>query len=369
MTFQPVRFKSIGNQAEFYQTLKQRVNQYFEDNNISKNANAAMITKSVAMLSIYLIPYFLIITGVLSNPWLVFAAWIVMGLGMAGVGFSIMHDANHGSYSKNPKVNRRLGNLIYLLGGNPDNWKIQHNVLHHSFTNIDGMDEDLDTPWFLRFSPDRPHHPVHKYQFIYAWPLYGMMTLMWSTTKDFKQALRYHKKNLLKTQRINLKVLMNRLVLSKVVYYILFLALPLILSPVAWWQTLLFYIIMHLVAGFVLGIVFQPAHVIPDAQFPQPDQNRNVDSNWAVHELATTANFAPTNKILSWYVGGLNFQVEHHLFPNICHIHYPKIAPIVKKTAEEFGMPYISMKSFRSALWEHGTLLRRLGDPKFKVAS
>lgn len=369
MTFQPIRFKSVGNQAEFYQTLKQRVQQYFDDNKISKHANGAMIFKTIAMLIIYLTPYALIVSGVLSNPWLVLVAWLVMGIGMAGLGFSVMHDANHGAYSSKPQINRWLGNIIYLIGGNPENWKIQHNVLHHSFTNIEGMDEDIEGPWLLRFSPESPYRPLHRYQYIYAWPLYGLMTIMWSTTKDFRQAIRYNNKNLLKTQRITMKSLMSRLFYSKVLYYALFLALPMIFSPVAWWQTLIFYTAMHLTAGFILAIIFQPAHVIPETQFPNIGADRVVENNWAVHELSTTANFAPKNKILSWYVGGLNFQIEHHLFPNICHIHYPKIAPIVQKTAEEFGMPYISFPTFRKAVKEHATLLRKLGDPEFKMAS
>lgn len=369
MTFQPVRFQSQGNEAEFQQTLKQRVSQFFDSQGISKHANAAMVTKTVALLLIYFIPYVLIVTGAFTGFWAMYGLWLMMGIGMAGVGFSVMHDANHGAYSSNPNVNKWLGNLIYLLGGNPHNWRIQHNVLHHSFTNIAGMDEDLDSPWFLRFSPDKPYHKIHRFQYLYAWFLYGLMTLMWSTTKDFRQALRYKEKNLLKTQRTDYKKMVINLIFTKFIYYVFVLGIPLVFSPFAWWQLIIGYISMHLITGFILAIVFQPAHVVPEAEFPHANDQRVVEQNWAVHELLTTANFAPNNKILSWYIGGLNFQIEHHLFPNICHIHYPKLSAIVRQTAEEFGFPYHSMPNFRTAIREHARLLRELGQPQTAVAA
>jgi linoleoyl-CoA desaturase len=136
---------------------------------------------------------------------------------------------------------------------------------------------------------------------------------------------------------------------------------PLVLTSLLWWQVLLGIVIMHYIAGFILAIIFQPAHVIDGTEFPLPDENRTLANNWAVHQLLTTTNFGNGSRWFSWYVGGLNFQIEHHLFPNICHVHYRKIASIVQSTAHEFGLPYKSSRTFLSALAGHAKLLRDLG--------
>ena len=361
MSLKAVRFNTQPNKAEFFGTLRKRVSEYFEANKISKHANAAMVVKTISMLIIYLTPFGLILSGIFENIWINIGLWIVMGLGMAGCGLSIMHDANHGAYSSNQRVNKFIGSVMYLIGGNPANWRIQHNVLHHSFTNVDGLDEDISPAPILRFSPTKPRRPMHKYQHIYAYFLYALMTVLWSTTKDFKQVLRYKRMGLAKTQNRSSEGIFWEIIISKLFYYAIFLVLPLIYSATPWYFTFLGYAIMHLLCGFILGIVFQPAHVMPKMEFVKPTEKGTVENSWAIHELHTTSNFAPDNKILSWYVGGLNFQVEHHLFPNICHIHYKPLSKIVRETATEFGIPYFSIPSFRQALSEHTKMLKALG--------
>jgi len=361
MSFKAVRFPNTDStQREFITVLRQRVNQYFESNNIAKYANWRMYLKTLAMFSMYLVPLSLLFFLDAPN-WIGFVLWSIMGVGMAGIGLSVMHDANHGTYSDNPTVNKLLGYSMYLLGGNPVNWRIQHNVLHHTFTNIDGIDEDISPVGLLRFSPHKPLKSMHKYQHLYAWPLYGLMTIMWILTKDFKQIKRYKASNLMATQGRTYKSLLTEILLSKVFYYALILVLPLLFSPFPWFVNLLGFVIMHLIGGFILTTVFQPAHVMPDMSFPLPDDKGSMENSFAIHELATTSNFAPNNKLLSWYVGGLNFQIEHHLFPNICHIHYQDIAPIVKQTTEEFNLPYYSQPTFTEALKLHASMLKKLG--------
>ena len=119
---------------------------------------------------------------------------------------------------------------------------------------------------------------------------------------------------------------------------------------------------MNFVAVFILTVVFQLAHTVVETTHPLPDKDGNIENNWAIHQMNTTMNFSRNNKLISWYVGGLNFQVEHHLFPNISHVHYSKIAPIVEETAKEFNVPYHSVRSFRSALAQHARMLYRLGN-------
>lgn len=284
-----------------------------------------------------------------------------MGFGTAGIGLSVMHDANHKSYSKHAWVNKILSHSMNLVGGYPPNWQYQHNVMHHSFTNIKGHDEDIDPGNVLRFSPNSPLLKHHRKQHIYVWFLYGLMTLTWSIDKDFKQVFRYFKEGVEIVKGKSKAWILTDLIISKVLYYVYILVIPLIFLPIAWWAVLLFYFLMHFITGFSLAIIFQTAHVMPDTKYPLPDADGNLENHWAIHQLLTTSNYAPKNKVLSWLVGSLNFQVEHHLFPTICHVHYPKISSIVESTAKEYNLPYNVQPTFGAAIREHYKMMKSLG--------
>lgn len=359
MRLSSVQFSKEHN-IEFYKVLRSRVNAYFKINNISRYGNWKMYLKTILILLLYIVPYILILT-VAENLWFVFSMWLLAGVGTAGIGMCIMHDANHGAYSKNPIVNTVLGFLLNMVGGSDVNWRIQHNVLHHTYTNVDGMDEDIDVGGLMRFSPNQPRAKAHKYQHLYAWFLYGLMTLNWFFRKDVKQAIRYKKQGLIETQNMSFKKVMTILLISKVVYFFLIFVLPFIFAPVAWYISVIGFVMMQFTAGLFLSVVFQSAHVLPRSNYPVPDESGNIKADWAVNQLYNTANFAPNSKLLSWYVGGLNFQVEHHLFPNVCHVHYKEISKIVKATALEYNLPYYSYATFTGAIKDHIILLKRLG--------
>jgi len=360
MNFNTIKFSKEGK-ADFISTLRGRVNEYFRAKNISKYGNSKMVLKTVFNLSMYFIPYALILSGVFTSNWVLFLFWAAMGLGMAGIGMCVMHDANHNAYSKNGTINKILGNLIIFVGGNAINWKIQHNRLHHGYTNIDGIDEDIYSGNLMRFSPHQKRFKIHRLQHFYAWFFYGLMTVNWSTAKEFKQLFRYKKSGLIDERKKSFAFLLTQLITSKLFYQFYVLILPMIILPTAWWIILLMYFCMHFVAGFILGIVFQTAHVMPDSLYPLPDEGGNISNSWGVHQLLTTSNYSPTSRYFSWFIGGLNYQIEHHLFPSVCHIHYRNLSPIVKQTAKEFGVPYHVQSNFFLALWNHAKLLRALG--------
>ncbi len=362
-----ITFESNTN-AEFYKTLQQRVREYFKQNNISRFGNAGMVVKTVFMISLYVVPFILLNTVFADSMLLSVLMWVIMGFGMAGVGLSIMHDANHGAYSKNDRVNKLLGLVINGVGGSDVNWRIQHNVLHHTYTNVSGYDEDIDPGKVMRFSPRAERLKIHRFQHIYAWFFYGLMTLMWCTAKDFIQAARFKRQNLLKTQNITYGRLVRAIIITKVIYFAIIFGVPFTFSILPWYGTVLCFLTMHFIAGVTLAAIFQPAHVVPTSTYPMPNNSGVVEADWAVNQLYNTANFAPKSTWFSWYVGGLNYQVEHHLFPNISHVHYKKLSEIVKKTASEYNLPYYSYKTFFGAVREHTKMLHDLGTKDYAPA-
>lgn len=359
-----VRFNRT-DQPKFFKELKSKVNDHFRENNLSRHANLTMKLKTAFMIGLYTIPFLLMLTGVAGSIWSILLMWVLMGFGMSGIGLSIMHDANHGSYSRNQKVNKALGFLINFVGGYHVNWKIQHNVLHHSFTNIDGLDEDINKS-VLRMSPTQDRKSFHRFQALYAPFLYGIMTIYWFALKDYQQVLRYHKKDLLSYEGLTFKSAMTQIIIHKSWYLLLFLVLPIIVISLPWWVTVLGFLLMHFTSGLILALIFQTAHVIEGTEFFETGDDPNFENSWALHQMKTTSNYAGKSIFFSWFIGGLNYQIEHHLFPNICHVHYKDISKIVKSTAAKFNVQYLEHKTFAGALVSHFSLLHELGTGKYE---
>ena len=348
------------DKAKFFRTLNKRVNTYFKENKVKRTGNWKLYLKAIVMFALFLVPLILILTVSLPQ-WVLLLLTIVIGIGMAGVGMNVMHDSNHESFSSKKWVNKLMGSSIYILAGNVYNWKVQHNVLHHTFTNIQGHDEDIDAGRIIRFSKHSKWFKIHQFQKYYSIFLYGLLTINWAITTDFKQMHNYLKRKLSYGKFPNPATEWTVLIITKIVYYLLWIVLPLLVLNIAWWKVLLGFFVMHYTAGMILSVVFQLAHVVPKTEMPVPDKEGNLKHTWAVHQLYTTSNFAPTNKFVSWYTGGLNHQVEHHIFPHISHIHYGKIAKIVRQTALEFNLPYNEYKTTRKAIIEHFNQLKSLG--------
>ncbi|GAA0894816.1 acyl-CoA desaturase [Fulvivirga kasyanovii] len=318
-----------------------------------------MVTKTIFMLSLFFVPLIIVNIGFITSLWALFFMYILSGLGMAGIGMGVMHDAIHGSYSKNRKVNKYMVYTLNLIGANATIWKIQHNVLHHTYTNIDEADDDISAPFFLRFSPHAKKYWLHKFQFIYIWFFYGLSTISWVTSKDFIKMRQYRKMGFIKQEEFRKEML--QVIGWKLLYYSYTLVLPIIMLSISPWLVVLAFITMHFVTGIAISLVFQTAHVMPTSEFPVPDENGLIANDWAIHQLATTSNFSPRSRVFSWFIGGLNYQVEHHLLPNICHVHYRKLSRIVAETAKEYGIPYHIKKTFVAAVWDHIKMLYQLG--------
>ena len=348
------------DKTKFFDTLKERVDLYFVENNISQHANSTMVFKTIFMLSLYFVPYALIMSGTL-NLGGMWVCSLIMGLGLAGIGMSVMHDANHGAYSSNAFMNQLLGLSLTLVGGDNQNWKTQHNILHHTYTNIHGHDRDIDNKVIMRFSPAGKHSSIQRFQVAYVFVFYAVMTLYWTTVKDFIQHFEFIKQGHNREAKSDQVKSLFRIIIWKLIYLSYVFLLPMLFLNLSFLEVFIGFISLHAVAGIILSVIFQLAHVVEGTTFPIPDDKGNIENEWAIHQLETTADFAKNNPLITFYVGGLNYQAIHHLFPRICHVHYPAIAPIVEQTAKEFGVPYLYNESFGKAFLSHIRILSKLG--------
>lgn len=357
-----IQFNSKNAQHKaFTEELNTRVNDYFKDRKISMRGNSSLYLKAIVMLAIYIGSFVCILS--LSLPaWWAFLLTFIMGIGEAGIGMSVMHDGAHGSFSDLPWVNKLAASSIVILGSNAVNWKIQHNFLHHRFTNIYGYDQDIQTKAIIRLSDHAPLKLYHKYQYIYTFFFYGLMTLS-KLIGDFPQFQKFTKDGLTNQQSNETRNEWIKLFAIKSIYLGLFIGLPLWITNYTWWQIIIGFVAMHFTAGMIMSTIFQMAHVVEGAEQPLPDAQGIIHMEWTVHQLHTTSDFAQNNALLNWYAGGLNYQIEHHLFQHISHIHFQQIAPIVRELTTKYGIPYNVKPSFESALNSHVQRLKDLGRP------
>ena len=348
-----VTFTNIN--SLFYNTLKESVNHYFEENNIKATGNYKLYLKAFILIPLAVLLYITLLFYT-PHPYISLVLCGLFGFILASIGFNIMHDACHGSYSGKKWVNDLLGLSLNALGGNAYIWKLKHNIVHHTYTNIDGIDDDIAKAPIMRQCKSQPRYKAHKYQHIYIILVYGLSSFLWVFLMDFAK---YFTKKVYTTPIRNMNTKEHIIFwLSKVLYAVFYIAIPVYF--VGWSYWLAGFFAMHFIMGLTLAIVFQLAHVVESTDFTEATQDK-IESEWAVHQVKTTADFATDNKLISWFVGGLNFQIEHHLFPRVSHVHYPVINKIVKETCEKYNIPYNYYPTMASAVVSHFRFMKDLG--------
>lgn len=347
----------INNPRPFKNLLDERIENYFASKNIAQRGNWKLYAKTIILLVSLFVVYGIVLT-IQPPTWTSLLLCGLIGFIQATIGFNVMHDAAHGSYSDNNKVNNIIAFLGGdLMGGSTFLWKIKHNILHHTYTNIDGLDDDIAKYPIFRLSPHQDKRWFHKYQHLYSLPLYVFTTFNWILFDDYWKLV---------TKKINtteIRTMKSKdhveFWLGKVINLVLFFIIPIFIF--GFWKALLGFFVMHAVLGVTLALVFQMAHAVEEAEFPMPNEQSKIENEWALHQVNTTVNFAMNNKVISWLVGGLNYQVEHHLYPKISHIHYPEISKIVKQTCEDLNIQYHAFPTFWKALVSHFTYLKQVG--------
>lgn len=341
----------------FHADLKTRIKNHFSESGIKPTGDSGLYFKAIILVVAYIAVYTHL---VFFTPHWAFALLecILLGGLASGIGFNVMHDGAHGSFSRKGWVNELAGVSINFLGANVFMWKTKHNVVHHSFTNIDEVDDDMNARPFLRLCPNQRHLKIHKYQHYYFLFVYSLLYLYWVFVTDYKKYVT-QKVGIMPIQKMTWKDHVSFWGF-KLTHLILFIFIPIYFVGVIPW--LIGFLVFGFATGIFLSTVFQLAHSVEEASFPLPDKvTHKLEDDWAVHQLKTTSNFATKNKALSWFIGGLNFQIEHHLFPNVSHIHYPAISKIIKETCREYNIPYLEHEKMRWAFASHVHHLKSLG--------
>lgn len=343
--------------SDFYAELKERVGEYLDDPVRVRRAERALHLKALVLFTWAAGSWYMLMFQ--SPTWWLALFWVVsLALAVAGIGFGVVHDANHGSWSRNKRANRAMRWAFDLIGGSSYVWRMKHNVIHHTYTNVAGIDDDIEVLPLARFAPEQPRRWFHRFQHIYLWPMYGLVSVKWQTAGDFESLVsgRICETPISWPKGKDLVGFWA----GKLIFFSWALIIPLMLHP--WWAVLLLYAVGSFVLGQTLTVTFQLAHCVEEADFPsRAEMHDQGKVDWARHQVETTVDFAQGNRFLTYYMGGLNYQIEHHLFTKVPHTHYPQIAPIVEEVCEKHGVQYLAHRTLWGAVRSHTRWLYRMG--------
>ena len=347
---------TFGRDNAFQKEARRRVDEYFRTSGRRQRDCTAMYVKTVVILTFFAAMYTLLVFFA-DTWWQAFPLAILLSLSVAAIGFNIEHDGGHQAYSDHVWINRIMAMTLDLVGASSYVWHWKHSVVHHTYVNVTDHDADIDIAPFGRLSPHQSRLGFHRWQHFYLWPLYGVNVIKWHLYDDFRDVFlgRVGATRMPRPKRWELVGFVG----GKLLFFTLALGLPLLFHSA--WIVLPFYAVTVSLAGLVISVVFQLAHCVEEAEFPLPREHYSMENAWAVHQVATTVNFARSSRLQSWLLGGLNFQIEHHLFPRICHVNYPALSQLVEQTCRDFGIRYREHRSFRSGLSSHFRWLRRMG--------
>jgi len=351
-----LKYTFDNTDSQFFKSLKKEVNNYFFSSGVHPEGNSKLYLKGLLQVATATLLY-VVLVFFTPLPFIALALCVILGINMAIIGFNVMHEGGHQSFSRHTWVNVISAYFLNVLGGITHYWKIKHNINHHTYTNIEGMDSDIDVKPFMRLHEDQPRRAYHRFQHLYWVILYGISYLAWIFYEDFQKYF---------SGRISANMDKKTLTFkehaifwfTKATYVFVYMILP--ATIVGWLSWLIGFIVVTFICGLTISLVFQLAHVVGGTHFHHVSEAKGKQE-WAVHQIDATANFATSSKFLYWMLGGLNFQIEHHLFPRISHIHYPAISVMVKRACQRSSIVYNEYSSMLRAIGAHILHLRRLG--------
>ena len=343
----------------FPKVLRQRLDRFFADQDLSPKANRSMWLKISVGLSV-LAGAWITIYVMRPPAWAFVTLYVLSGLAQTFLLLNIAHDSNHNAISSSSVVNKTMNYAFDLCGINSYMWRILHHRGHHSCVNIHGEDDALTGRGLFRFTPHEPHRRLHRFQHLYALCLYALFSLDYVFVRDF-EAFFFPAHDYLKKTRHPVREI-TILFAGKAFYFTYMLALPVVLLGKSPLLVAGSFLLVHLLIGLSVSLVFQTTHTIDTTYFPV---TRSEFDNSVYHIFATTADYATGNPVVGWLAGGLNHHIAHHLCPFVCHTHYPALTRIVRETAEEFGIPYRQHPTMTRAISHHLLLLKQLGNETY----
>jgi linoleoyl-CoA desaturase len=343
--------------TSFRRDLEARIAAHFEASGHTRRGSTRLYLKSAVLLLWLVASYIALVWGA-KTWWQAVPLSLSLALAMAGVGFNIQHDGNHGAYSHRDWVNKAAALSLNLLGGDAYFWHFKHNIAHHSYPNVSGYDDDIFMGPLARLSPHDRRYWFHRFQHLYIWIFYALLAINWQLFGDYYQMIRpgFGKTPVSRPRGWDRIWFWT----GKLAFLTLAFAIPLLHHSPA--RVIGFYLLTSGGLGLLLAIVFQLAHCVEEARFnfPAPG-SRRIEREFMAHQIETSVDFARGNRLLTWYLGGLNFQIEHHLFPKTAHIHYPEISPLVEAICRDHGIAHLSHPTMRRALRSHFRWLKRMG--------
>lgn len=340
----------------FQVELRRRVDEYFTRTGRRRRDCPQMYLKTFTLFGLFALSYVMLVFFA-TVWWQALPLAILLGFVTAGIGLNVQHDGGHEAYSARRWINRLMAMTLDLIGGSSYLWHYQHGVLHHTYVNVTGHDSDIDLGVFARVTPHQKQLKMHRWQHFYIWPLYGLMAIRWQLFGDYMDVIRGRigDHRIPRPRGWDLVVFIG----GKIVFLTLALGIPMIFHP--WWVVLIYYGAAAMVVGITLSVVFQLAHTVEEAEFVLPNDANRIENAWAIHQVESTVDFARGSRLAAWLLGGLNYQIEHHLLPRICHVNFPALAPIVEQTCRDFGVRYSEHPTFMAGVRSHYRWLREMG--------
>lgn len=340
--------------TNFFKELREEVDLYFKTTNQTKIGGRRMLVKIVVLLIIYFAVYSSIFYFKTTTS--IFLAYVFLGGWSIVLGLNIGHDAAHNTVFKKKKKNTYLLLVFELLGTSSYNWVNRHLGAHHLFPNIINYDSDIQQTDIVKIFPEDKHKKMHAYQHFYMPLVYLFYILRWIVYRDFKD---YHQTSIgaFDNSKFPRKELF-KIVFSKLFYLGYVILLPSLVLGISIWSMVLAFFVLTLSGSFVITMVLLSTHVGENTNFPSPNEDGVMPHSWSYHQLLTTSDFSTDNPIINFLFGGFNHHVIHHLFPNICHIHYPELTKILSRTAKKYGAPYKQNKYLYAAMFSHFKLLK-----------
>jgi linoleoyl-CoA desaturase len=354
---------SFAKGCDFLRETRQEVDAYLASPGVTSAGRRRLYLKAPIAIGVLALSWALLI---FFDPGALLTAICLLGVAFGAMlaAFAVHHDANHGSYFGQKRHNHLLGWTSDALLGFPSHiWRVKHNVAHHTYTNVDGWDDDIDQQPMLRLMPSQPSRPWFRFQHFYVWPIYGFMTMRMHFFADVGALI--DGKVGQSAIRVPRGWYLFGYIAGRLVFFTWTLVIPMFFYP--WWIVLIAYLAFSLVTSFVVALTFQLAHCVEEATFSTAEEVQADPRSWAVHEVEATVDFCPNNRFMTWFLGGLNFQIEHHLFPSVPHTHYPAIAAIVRRKAEAHGVRYSVHETLGAAIGSHARHLRRMGQQGLRV--